>query len=101
MTLEEYRIKVIERLRACQDSACARSLIDEVEMMLHNSPISSRTHEAFWEDLMADLDALGEEVKFLTNREASRALDVVVSAARACAGSYRAQLLQGGRQSAN
>jgi len=94
MTLDEYRMKIIERLRACQDDACARSLIDEVDTMLHDSRIGKHTHEVFWQALEEDLDALEEEARFLANPEASAALEAVVTAARARAVGFLAQTLK-------
>jgi hypothetical protein len=51
MTLEEYRIQVIERLKARQDPVKARGLLAEVELVLTNSRIGDRAQKTFWETL--------------------------------------------------
>ena len=83
MTLDEYRVTLIERLRACQDTATARSLLAEANLFLTNSRINKLTQDRFWETLEEELDAVGEDAKFLGDPKAAAVLGAVVAAARA------------------
>ena len=89
MTLDEYRKTLIERLRACPNVATARSLLAEANLMLADSGINRLTQERFWETLEEELDAVGDDAKFLSDPKAAADLGVVVAAARARIARYR------------
>lgn len=89
MTLDEYRGAMIERLRACPDAAAARSLLEEANLMIVNSRMNRLTQDRFWETLEEELEAIGEDVKFLKDPKAAAALGAVVAAARARITRYR------------
>lgn len=89
MTLDEYRGSLIERLRGCQDTAAARSLVAEMNLVLANSRMSRIAQERFWETFEEELDALGEGAKFLKDPKAAAVLGAIVAAARARIARYR------------
>lgn len=89
MTLDEYRGTLIERLRVCQDTAAARSLLAEASLVLANSQINRLTQDRFWETLEEELETMGEDAKFLKDPRAAAALGAVVAAARARIVRYR------------
>jgi hypothetical protein len=91
MTLEEYRVTLIERLRACPDTVAARALLAEAELMLCHSRLTDLTYDRFWETLEEHLDALADEAKFSSDRKAGAALDAIVAAARVRIARYRAR----------
>jgi hypothetical protein len=72
MTLEEYRIQVIERLKASQDPVKARGLLAEVELVLTNSRIGDRAQKTFWETLNNDLDIVAQESTLLLEKQPQR-----------------------------
>lgn len=89
MTLDEYRGLLIERLGACRDTAAARSLLADASLFLTNSRINQLTQDRFWETLEEELEALGEDAKFLADPKAAAVLRAVVAAARARIMRYR------------
>jgi hypothetical protein len=89
MTLDEYRGALIERLRACQNTAAARELLAEAALVLANGRINRLTQDRFWETLEEELDAIDEDAKFLEDPQAAAALAAVVAAARARIARYR------------
>jgi hypothetical protein len=92
MLLEEYRTKVIERLRSCRDTAAARHILAEADLVLVNSRLTSLTLDKFWETLLEDLDGLAEDARFMMDREAGAKLSAVVVAARARIARYRERI---------
>jgi hypothetical protein len=89
MLLEEYRTKVIERLRACGDTTAARGILAEADLFLTNSRITVITRDKFWETLQEDLEVIREESKYITDRQAAATLGTVASAALARIARYR------------
>jgi|SRR5579871_5949817 len=89
MTLDEYRKTLIERLRVCQATAAARDLIREASLALVHSQVSPVTRDRFWETLEEELEAIGEDAKFMEDSKAAAALGTVVAAARARIARYR------------
>lgn len=70
---------LIQRLRACRDTAAARSLLADASLFLTNSGINRLTENRFWETLEKELDALGEDAKFLADAKAAAVLRAVVA----------------------
>jgi len=89
MTLEEYRIQVIEKLKICRDAAQARGLLAEVDLVLTNSRISDRTQKLFWQTLNNALDAVAQESTLLLEKQAATALRPVVAAAQPVTAQYQ------------
>jgi hypothetical protein len=89
MTLEDYRIQVTEKLNACQDAGRARTLLDEVDLVLVQSGISRHAKHVFWETLSNDLDVLAQDSTLLMGKQAAVALSVVLATARAEIAQYR------------
>jgi hypothetical protein len=92
MTLDEYRTQIIERLKSCRDTTAARSVLAEADLVLMNGRLTRLTQDKFWETLYQDLDALGEEARFMTDREAGVKLSTVVVAARSRIVRYREKI---------
>jgi hypothetical protein len=95
MTLEEFRLTLVERLRRCNDTSRAREVLVEAELVLRNVRLTDLTYERFWEALEEDLDGLAEEAKFASDRTAGAKLDSVVAAARARIARYRERRTRG------
>jgi len=91
MTLDEYRGTLIERLRACQDTAEARDLLAEANLVLANTRMNRMTRDRFWETLEEDLDAAGTDLTLFKDHKGAAAFAAVVAAARARIARYRAQ----------
>ena len=89
MMLDEYRIQIIARLKVCRDTTAARGVVVEADLVLTNGHLTRMTQNKFWEMLYDDLDVLGEEAKFMTDREAGAKLATVVVAAQARIAGYR------------
>jgi hypothetical protein len=92
VTLDEYRLALIERLRACQDTAAVRQLLAEADLMLANGGLTRLTHDRFWETVEDDLRGVEEEAKSLPDRKNGEALAAIVVAARARIARYRARV---------
>lgn len=99
MTLEEYRIQVIEKLKACREPLWARNLLAEVDLVLTNSGISDQARKTFWEDLKNDLEVVAQESTLLLEKQAATALSAVITAARAAIAQYQLLLATRGEQS--
>jgi hypothetical protein len=83
LTLDGYRIQVLERLKGCQDPARARDLLAEVDLMLGASGLSPRAQQAFWQGLSTDLEVVAEESTKLLGKDRAVRLTAVVLAAQA------------------
>jgi len=82
VTLEDYRIQIIEQLKAARGTGRARDLVAEVDMVLASTRLSTAAREAFWDSLSSDLDILAEESKVLLQKEAAAVLGAVITAAQ-------------------
>ncbi len=92
MMLDDYRLKLIVRLLACRDASRARALIEEADLMLTSTSLTPATQDEFWENVQEDLDAMGDEAKYLSDRSASVLIDSIATAARARIASYRTRI---------
>jgi len=91
VTLEDYRIQVIEQLKAVRGAARAHELLAEVDLVLASSRLSPAAQGEFWESLRSDLDVL-EELKAMLGKEAAAAIGVVIAAARGAVIQYQRML---------
>ncbi len=82
LSLEGYRIQVIEKLKAIEDPAKAHDLIDQVESVLKAADLSKPAQRTFWEALYTDLDVIAEEWAEILGKEAAEALGSVIAAAK-------------------
>lgn len=98
VTLEDYRIQIIEQLKAARGTERAHDLLAEVDMVLASARLSTAAQGAFWDSLHSDLDMLAEVSKEVLGKEAADALSEVVTAAQGAVLKYR-QLLQGDKAS--
>ena len=98
VTLEDYRIQIIEQLKAAPGTDRAHDLLAEVDMVLASARLSTAAQGAFWDSLHSDLDMLAEVAKEVLGKEAAAALSEVVTAAQEAVLKYR-QLLQGNKAS--
>jgi hypothetical protein len=92
MSLDEYREQLIGRLKTCADTAAARTLLAEAELVIVNARLALPTQSRFWESVHKDLDALVEAVRLSADREAGMKLAAVVAAAQACIARNRERL---------
>ena len=83
LTLDGYRIQVLERLKNCPDPRRARDLLAEVDVMLDASGLSPKAQQAFWQGLSTDLEVVGEESTKLLGQDRAVRLTAVVLAAQA------------------
>lgn len=88
MTLEEYRVLILEQLRQCKDAKTARNLLADADLFLRNSRLTQITQDRFWETLEDDLMIIADEAKKI---QGSAALGAVVEAARARVHRFRAR----------
>jgi hypothetical protein len=82
ITLEDYRLQIMEQLKAAADAECAREVLARVDLVLGSTRLSTSTQEAFWESLNSDLHILARESKGLLRREVAAALSTVIEAAQ-------------------
>jgi hypothetical protein len=80
VSLDGYRIQVLEKLRSCRDPRKAREALAEADVILNASGLSRPAQRAFWEGLNTDLDMLAEEP--------SDAITAIVAAAKADIAKY-------------
>jgi hypothetical protein len=62
LSLDGYRIQVLEKLRTSRDPREARDILYEADVMLNASGLSRPAQRTFWHGLDTDLDVLAEEV---------------------------------------
>jgi len=101
VTLEDYRIQIIEQLRVAHGTARARDLLAEVNMVLASARLSTVAQAEFWESLNGDLDILAEESKGVLGKEAAAALGAVIAAAQGSVMRYQRLLESDERKSAD
>jgi hypothetical protein len=89
VALEDYRIQIIEQLKAARGTARARDLLAEVDMVLASARLSPTAKEAFWDGLNSDLDILAEESKGVPGKEPAALLSAVIAAAQVAVLKYR------------
>lgn len=83
LSLEGYRIQVIEKLKALQDPASAHALIDEADTVLKATGLRVPAQRAFWEALHTDLDVIAEEWSEILGKEAAATLGATLAVAKA------------------
>ena len=94
VTLEDYRIQIIEQLKAARGTERAHDLLAEVDMVLASAGLSTAAQGAFWDSLHSDLDVLAEVSKEVLGKDAAAALSEIVAAAQGAVLKYR-RLLRG------
>jgi hypothetical protein len=82
MTLEEYRIHIIGRLKAFRDPAEVRELLAQVDLGLKGTGVSVSGQSAFWEALTQDLNGVAHDAPLLVGVQDAELLVRVVSAAQ-------------------
>ena len=80
LTLDGYRIQVLEKLRSYQDPGRARDLLAEVDVMLAASDLSPKAQQAFWHGLSTDLEIVLEESRLFGKDVAARLTGVIAAA---------------------
>jgi hypothetical protein len=80
MTLEEYRLKVVQRLRACDDSVAARGVLAEVDLKLMHNRMNPSRQERFWRNLHGDLDNLTDQARLLDKSAAAKINAIAIAA---------------------
>ena len=89
VTFEDYRIQIIEQLKAARGTARTHDILAEVDMVLASAGLSTAAQGAFWESLNSDLDILAEEWSGVLGKEAAAALSAVIAAAQSAVLRYR------------
>jgi hypothetical protein len=89
VSLEDYRIQVIEQLKGASSAARVQDLLADVDLVLASAGLSSAAQRTFWESLDSDLDNLAEGSKGVLGKEAAAALSTVIAAARGALVKYR------------
>lgn len=92
MSLDEYREQLIARLKSCTNTAAARTLVAEADLVLFNAQLTPLTQGKFWESLDEDLEAAREEARLLADREAGMQFAAVIAVAQARIARYRERL---------
>jgi hypothetical protein len=92
LTLEEYRIQVVERLKGLREPVRVTGVLLEVELFLAHSAISSETQRSFWDKLYNDLDVVTQDSTLLLGKQAATELRAVVAAAQTEIAQYRLML---------
>jgi hypothetical protein len=80
LSLDGYRVQVLEKLRACRDPRKAREILAEADVMLNASGLSRPAQRTFWLELDTDLDMLAEDP--------TEALSAIITATKADIASY-------------
>jgi hypothetical protein len=83
LTLDGYRIQVLEKLKGCPDPRRARDLLVEVEAVLAATGLSLRAQQAFWQGLATDLEVVAEDYTGLLGKDRAVRLSTVIAAAQA------------------
>jgi len=95
LTLDEYRLQVFEKLRACSEPARTRDILAEVHTMLTSSRLSESGQKAFWQSLNHDLNVLAHQSAQPSDRAVVSAPSVIATAQAAIA-QYQRQLKSDG-----
>ena len=82
LSLEGYRIQVLEKLKALGDPQRARDLIAEVDVVLRATDLRRPAQRAFWEALYTDIDVLTEEVTTVLRKDLAAELAGIIDAAK-------------------
>lgn len=61
MTFDEFRIHLLQKLRAAADLGEARIVLTEAHPQLGNGRINAAARKAFWDALYEDIGVLVEE----------------------------------------
>jgi hypothetical protein len=81
MTLDEYRVYIVEKLTACTDPARVQDVLAEAEVMLAATQVASRAQDSFWHGIRTDLE--GVRMRSLQlDQTAGDLLRSVIAAAR-------------------
>lgn len=95
MTLEEYRIQIVERLKGFRDPAQVRKLLAEVDLALKSSQISPSGQKAFWDVLTEALDVVAQDAPLLVGVQDAAELVRIVAAAQSGIDLYQSWLSSG------
>ena len=82
LTLDGYRIHVLEKLKGCQDPGKARDFLAEVDVILAASELSPEAQQAFWHALSTDLEVVREESAEILGKDVVARLAAVIAAAQ-------------------
>jgi hypothetical protein len=92
VSLDEYRERLLGRLKTCTDTAAVRSMLAEADLRLMNARLTTLARSRFWESLQEDLTAIAEAAGRSADREAGMNLAGVIAAAQARIARYRERL---------
>jgi hypothetical protein len=80
MTLEEYRLRLLERIKACSGPERVGDLLSEVQMMLAQASLSVDSIKNFWSSLKDNLEILEEELPSLSSDARSQRAAIITAA---------------------
>ena len=89
MGLDEYRKHVIERLKGSRDTAAARGVLAEADLILATNHLTAMMRDRFWESLQEELEVIAKDCRVLSDRKAAAKLGSIVAAAQARIARYR------------
>jgi hypothetical protein len=95
MSLEEYRLAVVEELKACTDPLRSRELLAQVDAYLGATAMSDGAQKAFWQSLNHDLNIIAHQMSRPLERHVVRAR-AAIAAAQAAIAQYQRQLRSDG-----
>jgi hypothetical protein len=81
MTLDEYRLQMLQRIRDCSFPDRARDLIAEARQFLAQSRLNEPTLRALWSNLRADLEVLSEDLIDVAERSGRSQRGAILAAA--------------------
>jgi len=82
ISLEGYRIQVLEKIKATREPQRARDLIAEVDVALRATGLRRGAQRAFWEALHTDIDVLTEESVTVLGRDLAAELSDIIATAK-------------------
>jgi hypothetical protein len=92
MTLDEYRLQMFEKLKACSQVPQVRELLSEVHTMLASARMSDSSQKAFWQSLNHDLNVLVHESQKLPQQSGASMSRTVIATAQAAIAQYQRRL---------
>ena len=82
MTLDEYRLQIVQQIRDCASPVRGVELVTEAHLILSQSQLTVRTLQMFWSQLRADLDVLTEELMHTPDSVARTVRGSILTAAQ-------------------
>jgi hypothetical protein len=85
VSLDDYSLGVLERLKACIEPARARELLAEVDAILTATDVSDGAQKEFWQNLNHELNVFAHRLSRPSTRSVVSARSVIAVAQAAIA----------------